>query len=130
MTQNDLHTFIRLFDSELRLYRPGWSSRIEGEGGNTARLWANGSTVGLDLLQDSVSPNPKPDPILQAVIVPRESVPIAGLSPPRVVTKVWHSVRREDETCWKDEYGAGFTIEQIFSIIRVEFCEIAWKAGP
>ena len=68
MTQNDLHTFIRLFDSELRLYRPGWSSRIEGEGGNTARLWANGSTVGLDLLQDSVSPNPKPDPILQAVI--------------------------------------------------------------
>lgn len=130
----DLQAFVNMWNAELQRFRGSWQSRVDdGATRTSARLWANGLLVRLDLTENHIEPGEpgtgsrKYDQIRMVILRdsrdPLEDATWGDRSPEPVATRFWQSVRHDGETRWRDTDGAEITIEQVFSAVRAGFAQ-------
>lgn len=123
MSDVDIQAFMSRLQTELQQFHSGWSSRIDaGAKPKDAQLWANGYTVRVDLTEDWMDSSPKYDKLRMVIFRDSRDPMSLGEATEAIVTKIWCSVRHQNETRWKDDSGTELTIQHVFSAIRAEFC--------
>jgi hypothetical protein len=132
MSESDLQAFVETFDRELQSFHPNWQSRIDaGANQKSARLWANGYLLRLDLTEIRLEAgrpgegSRKYDEFRMVILrdsrEPMDEATWTGGSPDVVTVKSWQTVIRDGQTRWRDEGVTEITIEQVFSAVRAAF---------
>lgn len=128
----DLEALVEAFNRELRHFRPDWQSRIDpGADRKSARLWANGYLLVLELTENHLEPGKsgegsrRYDQIRMVILRdsrdPLDEATWTGGALDRVDGRFWQSVIRGSHALWSAEGMTEITVEQVFSEVRAAF---------
>lgn len=128
----DLGAFVETFNWELQRFHPNWQSRTDpGANRKSARLWANGYLLVLELTENHLEPgrpgeeSRKYDQIRMVILRdsrdPMDETAWTGGAPDRVDRRFWQSVIRGSHALWSAEGKTEITVEQVFSEVRAAF---------